>query len=179
MKKLSLLRMAFLSTILLMSVIGCATIPESPIVAAQLQQGVLSFEGEWTVSDWQVGGNKTYKYDGTTVKIVKRGDIYTMDGPDQFFAEARFKLDGTNLKGLVVPDVETLRKISKFPTQFPTPVLAIASGKIVYHQTLTMLEDGRVLGEEDNWEIFYRTPDLFDHVNRVPGHFKFVLKRKS
>lgn len=172
MKRMLLLAMAFSITVLLSSVI-CCTGKELPITVAQLQQ----FGGEWIVSDFQEGDSKTRVFDGDTVTIVKRDGVYYLDGPDWFFAEARFKLYINILVGTIVPDVERLKTLGP---NFPDSVLASACGKIVFNGTLTMLQDGRIVGEHDNWKIrCYTNLGILQSVQRYPGFYRFVLTRKK
>lgn len=151
--------------------------PFNQFVVAQSQKEELGFEGCWIVSNYQEGGNKTLKYEGDTVTIVKKDDVYYIDGPTWFFAETKFKLDGNMLVGTNIPDIERLKQ--NWPTA-PDSALGSAYGRIVFKGTLTMLKDGRIAGEHDNWKItFFTDTGRLKSVKRYPKYNQFILTRKK
>ena len=144
---------------------------------AKVPEEVDKFIGEWIVSEYQEGRNKTRAYDGETVSITKRGEVYFVSGPTWFFAEARFGIEKNALIGSIMPDMARLERtwpgVSK-------SLLNQAHGKIVFKGKLTMLQDGRISAEQNNWEIFfYENTDRFKNATEYPGFYRFVLTRRS
>jgi hypothetical protein len=151
--------------------------PFNQLVVAQSPKEEPGFEGDWIVSDYQEGGNKTLKYEGDTVTITKRGDVYYIDGPTWFFAETKLKLDRNTLAGTNIPDMERLKQ--NWPTA-PDAALGSAYGRIVFKGTLKMLKDGRIAGAQDNWKItIFRDTGRLKSVKRYPKYTQFILTRKE
>ncbi len=185
MKKMKVLAMAFLSVFFLWGVTCCVNLPIAEQQPNWDFNGEETFEGSWTVSGYQEGGVKTLRYDGETVTIVKRGDVYYIDGPTWFFAETKFKLSRNILdqkrrlymlwlEGTNIPDLDRLK--TNWPA-LPVQVLSGAYGRVVFKGTLIMRKDNSIAANQNNFRIFYNKAG-FHHVEEYPDFYQFTLIRK-
>lgn len=149
--------------------------------AVPLSQDGHEFLGEWVVSKYEEGGALTLTYDGTIVTISNNGSVFLLDGPTSTESETRFRVSGNKLLGVYKPDVPALKE--RFPTA-PGNVIpqAVASGKAIYNVNLTLLDDGRILVESDNLQLFWMRNAFgsnFHHATQHPGWIKYTLVKKG
>ena len=167
------MRKLLVLSLVMMIVVGCAerqNVGESPVNA--------SFEGSWMISDFMERGTKTFKHDGKTATITKKGDLYFIDSPDWVFEEAKFRVvKGNLLVGETVQDYEGLKEIFS-DTPDSAVRQAAASKTAVYRATLTMLRDGRLSCERSNGRIVYDGQGRFRNFEVHSGWIKFVLTRQ-
>jgi len=155
---------------MLISLLGCASQPAGP------QPDI---EGSWVVSNYQVRGTVTSERDGTVVRIYREGDTFRVSGSigTATLDDARFRWDGYQFRGAVVPDYGGLRELFKTT---PAHVLrdAAASKTGVYRTTLTMMPNGRMAVASDNLGVNYGQDGRFWSFDRHEGWWRFHLTRR-
>lgn len=166
MKKTALLTMFFSIAVLLL------------ILDAQSQQMDIRFEGEWIISDYQEGGNRTYKLDGDIVKISKSNGIYYVEGPNDwlFIKTHKFREERDDLLvGRYVPNFDDLKEMFESASE---NMLGQAVGKIVLAGTLSMQRNGIIIVEYNYWHLLYSYGGRVT-VKETPRWYRFVLTRKK
>ena len=144
---------------------------------AESQQRDIRFEGEWIISDYQEGGNRTYRFDGDIVKIWKDNNIYYVEGPnDWFFLKTpKFRAERDDLLvGRYLPNLDVLTQM--FPS-VADGTRGQAVGKIVLSGTLSMQRNGIITVEYNYWQIGHSGGRFM--VREKPGWYRFILTRKS
>jgi len=144
---------------------------------AESQQRDIRFEGEWIISDYQEGGNRTYRLDGDIVKISKNNNIYYVEGPnDWFFLKTqKFRAERDDLLvGRYRPNLDDLTQM--FPSVSENS-RGQAVGKIVLAGTLSMQRNDIIIVEYNYWQIGHSGGKFI--VKENPGWYSFVLTRKK
>ena len=144
---------------------------------AESQQRDIRFEGEWIISDYQEGGNRTYRLDGDIVKISKNNNIYYVEGPNDwlFLKTQKFRAERDDLLvGRYLPNLDDLTQM--FPSASKNS-RGQAVGKIVLAGTLSMQRNDIIIVESNYWQIGHSGGKFI--VKETPGWYSFVLTRKK